>query len=144
MRFKLFGRCTSEHIAGENEASVSSQGEVIVREFDYSDFNTQFLDTINTASNHFKPKDGFRFVIKGISISGNRNIGVNGSIYSLYTANSATSTTIIDEPFTAEIPKSSVLVAILPAIRIAEGVFLNSKCDDDDIRVTIYGYYVPA
>lgn len=144
MRFRLFGTCASENTGGQNEAAVTSQGEVLIREFAYSEFNTQFLDVVDTASNHFKPKDGFRFVITGLSISGNRNIGVNGSVYSLYTANSATSTAIIDEPFTAEIPKSSFSVQQLPKVRIAEGVFLNSKCDDDDIRVTVYGYFVPV
>lgn len=144
MRFKLFGRGPDEYIGGLNEASVSSHGELIIREFDYSDFDTQNVNVIDTAFNHFKPKDGFRFVITGLSISGDRNIGVNGSIYSLYTATSATSITAIKEPFTAEVPKSSFIATSLPRVRIAEGVFLNSKCDDNDIRVTVFGYFVPA
>lgn len=143
MKFNLLGRGSSGK-GKVNEASVSDAGEIIVREFDYSEFNTQFLDTVDTAFNHFKPKDGFRFVVTGLSLAGNRNIGVNGSIYSLYTATSATSISVIDEPFTAEIPKGSLTFGPIPRVRIAEGVFLNSKCDDDDIRVTVYGYFVPS
>lgn len=144
MKFSLFGRDPAVDKGGINGASISDAGEVIIREFDYSEFNTQLLDTVDVAFNHFKPKDGFRFVITGLSLAGNRDIGVNGSIYSLYTATSATSTVIVDEPFTAEVPKSSLSFGPIPQVRIAKGVFLNSKCDDNNIRVTVYGYFVPV
>jgi len=144
MRFKLFGRGSGEGAGGQNEASVSANGELITRPFDYSEFDFQTLDSIDTAFNHFGPKDEFRFVITGVVISGNRDIGVNGSIMSIYTATTATSTTALSTPFSVEVPKSTVLPYIQPNIIIAENVFLNSKCDDDVVRVGIFGFFVPA
>jgi hypothetical protein len=55
-----------------------------------------------------------------------------------------TPTTVIDEPVSLEVPKSTLTLVSLPKVRIAEGVFLNSKCDDNNITVTVYGYFVPA
>lgn len=141
---RLIGRGTGENIGARNEASISSNGETITRPFDYSLFSFQLLDTVDVAFNHYKPKTGFQFVITGVVISGNRDIGVNGSICSLYTANSATSATAIDTTFEIEVPKSTVLPFVQPNTIIGENVFLNSKCDDNSVRVGVFGYFVPT
>ena len=144
MRFKLFGRDPGKNAGSQNEASISNNGEVITRPFNYSEFNSQTLNVVDTAFNHVGPKDKFRFVITGVVISGNRDIGVNGSILSIYTASTATSTTALDTPVQVEVPKSTVLPYIQPNVIIAENVFLNSKCDDDVVRVGIFGFFVPV
>lgn len=144
MKFRLIGRGSGKNQGAQNEAGVSTQGEVLVRAFDYSEFNFQTVNLDNTAFNHFEPKTGFRFVIKGAIISGNRDIGANGAVLTIYEASSATSTVVIATPFEIEVPQSTVLPFIIPDVRIAEGSFLNSKSDDSTVRVVLFGYFVPA
>lgn len=114
MKFRLFGRGSGENAGSVNEAGVSSNGELLTRAFDYSDFNFQTIDAADTAFNHFKPKEGFQFVITGVIVSGNKDIGVNGAILTVYTATTATSTTPLGTPFEIEVPKSTVLPFIVP------------------------------
>jgi len=142
MKIKIWGRGVGTR-GGLNEVGVSSSGEVLVRAFDYSDFLFQTIDTVDTAFNFFKPKQGFQFVITGVVISGNRDIGVNGSILTVYTADSTTSTTALSTPFEIEVPKSTVLPFIIPNVLTAEGIFLNGKADDATVRVGMFGYFVP-
>lgn len=127
----------------ERTADVSGNGELIVRAFDYSDADFQTLNVDNAAFNFFEPISGERFVITGLVVSGNRDIGVNGAILTIYTADSATSTTPIATVFEIEVPKSTVLPFIVPNVRLEEGVFLNGKSDDSTVRVGMFGYFVP-
>ena len=130
-------------VSGDNEADISDNGELLTRAFDYSEFDFQTIDSANTAFNFFKPKQDFRFVMTGVVVSGNRDIGVNGAVLTIYTANSVSSTAVVGTPFEIEVPKSTVLPFIVPNIRIDEGVFLNGKVDDTTVRVGVFGYFVP-
>lgn len=144
MKFRLLGRGSAKDKGRENEASISGNGELITRAFDYSDSSFQTIDAANTAFNFFKPKDGFQFVITGVVISGNKDIGVNGAVLTLYTATTATSTTAVKTPFEVEVPKSTVLPFIIPNVIAGEEIFLNGKADDTTVRVGLFGYFVPA
>ena len=80
MKFRLIGRGSGKDAGRQNEAGVSAQGEVLTRAFDYSDAEFQTINVVDTAFNFFKPKTGFRFVIKGTVISGNRDgVGIVGN-----------------------------------------------------------------
>ena len=130
-------------VGNGNEVDISSNGEILTRAFDYSSFSFQTINAVDTAFNFFKPKQDFQFVFTGIVVSGNRDIGVNGSILTIYTANADDSTTVLGTPFEIEVPKSTVLPFIIPNVIINEGVFLNGKADDATVRVGVFGYFVP-
>lgn len=121
---------------------VSSNGEILSRPFDYSDSFFKNLNVVDTAFNLVEPKSGEQFVISGLAISGNRDIGVNGSILVIYGTDDATSTTTTGKEIEFEVPKSTVLPFIQPNLLIAEGLFLNGKCDDNSVRVNLFGYFV--
>ncbi len=143
MRFKLWGKDPAGK-GGLNEAAISSRGEVITRPFAYSQPFFQNLNVVDTAFNFAKPTTGKRFVVVGTVISGNRDIGVNGSITVIYGAETETSTTVAQTIAEVEVPKSDVFPFVIPNVLVNEGLFVNGKCDDNSVRVTLYIYEVPA
>ncbi len=137
---------TKVTLVGQNDIPVklSPNGEVLTRPFNYSELFFQNLDTDNEVKNFVVPKVGQQFVISGLAISGNRDIGVNGSILVIYGTDSATNATTTGKEAQFEVPKTTVLPFIQPNLLIDEGLFVNGKCDDNSVRVSMFGYYVPT
>ncbi len=133
-----------EIIGTEGKVRVSSNGELIVRGFDYFEAFRANLNVVDQAFNLVEPQGGKQFVVTGLAISGNRDIGVNGSILVIYDADSVTSLTVLNDSIDLEVPKSTVLPFLQPNIILGEGVFINAKCDDDAVRVSLFGFFVPA
>ena len=132
-------------LGGENNtpARVSSNGELLTRLFDYSESESATVNVVDTAFCLYAAKPAEQFVVTGASVSGNRDIGVNGSIFELYGDVSAEGTTIVQSVLSLEVPKNSVFPFLLPNVLLKKGLFLNAKADDDVVRVSVFGYYVP-
>ena len=133
-----------EIIGTDGKVRVSSNGELIVRAFDYSKPAFANCNVDDTAFNLKRPETGKQFVTTGAVISGNRDIGVNGSILIIYEADSLTSLTVAETIIEAEVPKGSFLPFLVPNVIAAEGSFINAKCDDNSVRVALYGFFVPT
>lgn len=144
MWFKLRGHDSGKNQGTLNEMGVSANGEALMRSFKYSDPEFENLNVVDTAFNFFKPQSGFQFVAKGALISGNRDIGVNGSILVIYGAATEASITVVTTILEAEVPKSSVFPFVVPDVITPEGQFINGKCDDNSVRVALYGFFVPT
>ena len=126
------------------QVGVSENGELFVRPVKYSVPAFANCTTVDVGVNLKKPVAGQQFVATGAIISGNRDIGVNGSIFQLYESSGSTSITIIGDPIIeVEVPKSTILPFILPNVITDEGRFINAKCDDNSVRIALYGYFVP-
>lgn len=125
-------------------AGVSANGEVLTRAFDYSKATFQNCNVDNTAFNLKEPEAGKQFVVTGAIIAGNRDIGVNGSILVLYEATSTTDTTPATTIIEVEVPKNTIFPFLVPNVITDEGSFINAKCDDNSVRVALYGFFVPA
>lgn len=122
---------------------VSENGELITRAFDYSIPTFANCNVDDTAFNLKVPEAGKQFVATGAVISGNRDIGVNGSILIVYTASSTSSLTVVETIIEVEVPKSTIFPFLVPNVITAEGAFINAKCDDNSVRVSLYGFFVP-
>lgn len=131
-------------LVGANGIPVKTteNGELVTAPLHYSDPYTQDLGEVNTAYNFLPPKVGMQFVITGAVISGNRNIGNDGSNLVVYGADSAESLTVLTDLIDVEVPKSTIHPFVVPNVVVPEGEFINGKCDDDDVKVTLYGYFV--
>jgi len=127
-------------------ADVSVNGEMITRAFNYSTPAFQNMDQTTDAFNFQSPSVGEQFVITGVVLSGNRDIGVNGAITTIYEATGIDSTTITAARILleVEIPKSTVFPFLVPNILVGEGFFVNGHTDDNNVRVALYGYFVPV
>jgi hypothetical protein len=128
---------------GSQQVQVNEAGELIVSDgpYDLAKFNE--LDATNTAYNFYGPRGREQFVITGFLMYGDKQVST-----------STNSTVLIYE---SELPDSTVEDRVLvqvevgqnqsipfPNIRILcnKGVYINGKCDDDDIHMTIFGHYV--
>ncbi len=125
-------------------ADVSDQGELITRGFAYSDPKFQNMDLVDTAYNFFVANAGFRFVITGIILDANRNVGANGASVIIYEATTATTITVSKTLFEFDMVKQSSKVLVPLLVQTTEGVFVSGKTDDDDVLATVMGYYIPS
>ncbi len=126
----------------KNYAKISPQGEIFTRQLKFGIAKFQAMDTTDTAFNFFPPRPGERFVITGVLVNTNKDIGVDGAIVDLYEASSATSTTIDKSLARTNLLKNDTVP--LPGIflGVTEGKFINGKTDDTIVNMTVGGYYV--
>ena len=110
----------------------------------YSEPEFQNLNVVDTAFNLRKPVTGKRFVVVGALISGNRDIGVNGSITIIYGATTETTITVTQTIAELEVGKSTVFPFVIPNVLVTTDLFINAKCDDASVRISLYLYEVPA
>ena len=62
----------------------------------------------------------------------------------VYEASSTTSLTVVNDAIIeVEVPKNTVFPFIVPNVLTDEGSFINAKCDDNSVRISLYGYFVP-
>ena len=127
----------------ENEACVTSRGEMATNDIEYSVVYFVDADVISTAYNFVPPIAGKRFVIKYITLSGDKDIGTNGSTVEIYEATSPTSTVIEKQLLRIVLPEKTNFTKPANTI-VSEGVWVNIKHNDDDVFATLEGYYVSA
>ncbi len=121
---------------------VSPQGEILTRQLKFGEGQFQSMDTIDTAFNFFKSRAAERFVITGILINTNKDIGVNGATFDLYEASSASSTAIDKQLVRLNILKNDTVAIPGTFLAVTEGKFLNGKTDDATVNVTVGGYFI--
>jgi len=129
----------------KSKAGVSKIGQLIVAPFAYDD--TQFIELAadNTAYNFYKPKVGEQFVITGLRAKADRQVSntVDADVV-IYEASSPTSLTA-DKILHQEAMIRGDSVTLNPTnILVSKGKYVNAKTTDDDIHMTIMGYYIPA
>ena len=95
-------------------AIVTNRGQLVIAPLDFSTLSFQNLSTDDVAENFFKPLAGKRFVITDVIVETDRNVGVNGAT-----------------------------VDILNIIT-TEGKFINGKTDDNNVLLSIGGYFVSS
>lgn len=123
---------------------ASDNGELATAPIQYSTGEFNNMDLVDTAYNFHQPTAGKRFVITGIIVATNRNVGVNGATIEFYEASAIDTTTVDKTILQLDMAKNDILPILGANVILTEGVFLNGKTDDDDVLVTISGYEVDA
>jgi len=124
-------------------AKISDYGEVKVAPYAYSLPYFQNMGTANTAYNFVPPKQDQFFVITGVLMQANKNVNAStAAVVDLYEADSATDLVIDTSVFQIEMVKNDRLPLVPLNIKVTEGKFLNGKTTDDDVLMTVTGYYV--
>ena len=135
-----------------NRACITPLGELVVGGTNHSEPYTASATVINTGYNYttlagtgIVPVAGKRFVITSILIGCDRNVGAtSGALINIYEAESPTSiTSTKDIVKDIEIVKNERQFMNLDMI-VTEGKWVNIKTDDNNVRSTIWGYYVNA
>jgi hypothetical protein len=131
-------------ISGENneKAKVTAAGQLITAPLEYSTISFNTLAVIDTAYTFATPIGGKEGVITDIIIATDRNVGASGSLIEIYLADSPTSTVIASNILTIEMTKNSTMVMNGLNWKFPAGKWLNAKCNDNNVYLTITGYYI--
>lgn len=130
---------------GSRHVKINEEGELLVSDgaFDTPVFNE--LAEINTAYNFFKPKAHKVLIITGFLAYGDKQISTStNSTVVIYEGTQADTTTADRVLFQFEVGNNQSVP--FPSIKLLcrSGYYINAKCDDDDVHMTILGHYVNA
>lgn len=126
------------------EVKVTRLGQLVTAPLAYGETVFKELAEPDTAYNFYEPRAGKRFVITGMIVTTNRNVGVNGAVIEFYEAGAIDSTTVGKTILRLDMVKNQILPIVGTNFILTEGVFLNGKTDDDDVLATIAGYEVDS
>ena len=132
------------HIAdptNDTAVSVSSNGELHTAPLHHNQSIHYKLDTINTAYTFADIQTGKEMHLENILIYANKGVGTNDATVTIYTSLEADSLVVKDVIMEFEIPKYGTRDLIGLNLKLGGGVYLNAKTDDNDIFLTMMGYY---
>lgn len=132
-------------VDGHNVSSVSQLGQVIVAPYAYDETEFRELAVDDTAYNFYVPKSGKQFIITGIRAKADRQVSPTSDADVVIYEASAPDTTVVDRVLYREAMVQGESVTLVPTnILVNTGVWINAKTSDDDIHMTIFGYYIPV
>jgi hypothetical protein len=128
-----------------NKVCVTAAGQLTVAPFSYDDAVHMELAEPNIGYNFYWPVQDKRFVITGITMKADRDVSNTvDAVVIVYEADSEDETTVTKEIFQESMIRGERTTLLPLNIIVTEGQWLNAKTTDDDIHMTIMGYYVPA
>jgi len=124
-------------------ARVTKAGELVVAPFTYDETEFRELAEDDTAYNFYEPKPKHFFVITGFNMKADRDVSqtIDAEVI-IYEATSKTETTVSKVLFQEAMVRGE-RTSLTTHIRVNSGVWINAKTSDDDIHMTIMGYYIP-
>lgn len=124
-------------------AKVTAKGQLVVGPIDFSEAFNATLGTAAAAVNVVPPLHGFNFIITSILLYANRNVGVNDATVTIFESSvGPTSSVPTKVIFTSEVPKQTSRDVQPLNLQVTESRWVNAVTDDDDVFVTIMGYYI--
>ena len=125
-------------------ACVTTNGQVVTAPYAYDDVSFMELAEANTAYNFFEPKDGKQFVITGMYAKADKQVSsTTEATVVLYEGDSSSTTTVDKTLFSAAVLQYDQISITPMNLLVTAGKFVNGKTTDDDVHVTLFGYYVP-
>jgi len=86
-----------------------------------------------------------KFVITGIVANADQQVSTNtGATVIVYEASAEDSTTVDKVLYQDDMIRNDRIVLLPLNILVNNGVYINAKTSDDDIHMTIFGYYINA
>jgi hypothetical protein len=134
----------------KRNAHVSANGELLIREYAYSEPYSVLLAgaTSTLAKNLVEAKASDQFVVTGVIFAADRNIGPNGANITLYESTAADSTVQAKVLFEVDILKQTNFAPPLPdtGILARQGFYLNVDRDATagTVRAQVFGYFIPT
>ncbi len=125
-------------------AEVTPLGQLVVAARAYDEVVFKELAEDDTAYNFYAPKPGQQFVITLLRAKADRDVSptVDAAVV-IYEADTD-STTTVDKVLHQEAMIKGESVTLSMNLLVTAGKFVNAKTTDDDIHMTVMGYYVPA
>ena len=129
----------------DHRARVTSRGQQVVAPYDFDTPGFMELAEPDTAYNFSiaGPAVGKCFVITSIDFRADKQVSNTvDAVVELYEATTATTLTVAKELRKWAVVEGDIISQNLNLL-IGLGVFVNAKTTDDDIHITLGGYFVP-
>ncbi len=133
----------TELFSGGNRASITQLGQQVTAPFAYDLVVAKTLETDNVAVTFYEPRVDNQFVVTGILLTADSNV-TGSALIDIFETAAEGSGTIDKAILHVEILKNGNRDITGLNILVTEGKHINAKTDDDDVFVTIMGYYIPS
>lgn len=126
------------------KACVTTIGQLVTAPYAYDLTIFNELAEPDTAYNFYEPIDAEQFVITGFIAKADKQVSstVDADVV-IYEADLSDTTTATKVLFQAAMVEGDLIVANPLNILVNAGAFVNAKTTDDDVHMTIMGYYIP-
>ena len=127
----------------KHKAKVTSSGELVVAPLAYDETVFNELAEPNTAYNFYPPLPGKQFVITAVIFRADKQVSSQtDAVVVIYEA-ADTATIVVDKVLIQFAVVQGDIITTTPLrILVNEGKHVNAKTSDDDIHMTITGYYI--
>jgi hypothetical protein len=124
-------------------AKVTPIGQLVTAPVAYDDTVFKELAVDDTAYNFWPPKPGEQFVITGVLFRADKQVSstVDATVV-IYEATTNSTLTVSKVLIQFAVVQGDIINATALNLLVNEGRYVNAKTDDDDIHMTIMGYYV--
>ncbi len=130
---------------GNNEAKVkvTPSGELVVGPLSYDETVFNELDTVDVGVNFYEPLPGKQFVMTGVLFRADKQVSstVDATVV-VYEAGDTATATVDKVLIQFAVVQGDIINATSLNLLVGVGKFVNAKTDDDDIHMTIMGYYI--
>lgn len=129
---------------GNTFARVTSIGQLNTAPYAYDLTVFMELAEPDTAYNFYVPKVGKQFIVTGLRAKADRDVSTTVDATVVVYEGATADTTTADKVLYQEAMVRGESVTLLPLnILVNVGKYVNAKTTDDDIHMTIMGYYIP-
>ena len=125
------------------EACVTKSGELVVSPLNYEQTKFNELAEDDTAYNFYVPESDKQFGITGMLVYGDKEVAsaTNATVV-IYEASAPNTVTVDKVLVQIEIGRNQGFPLFPLRILVSPGVYINAKTDDDDVHMTIMGFYI--
>ncbi len=127
----------------DKSASVVNEGSLAVSPRHYNEIFSIKLDVAAQVYNIVPAKSGYYFVGQVLIMTGNKNIGTSDATVTIYAATEEDGAYAAGTEFLQlELEKNGKI--IIPGMNLItrdKGIWVNATTDDDDVYLTLLGYY---
>jgi len=129
----------------KNKGCITPIGQLVVSPFSYDETTHIELATPDTAYNFYTPEPEQQFVITGFIAKADKQVSNTVDAQVVIYEGLYNDTIIVDKVlFETAMVSGDNIVATPLNILVSEGKYVNAKTSDDDIHLTIMGYYIPV
>jgi len=120
---------------------VTSLGQLVTAPISYDEVKTISLNVDDAGFTFYKPKAGEQFVVTAILLTADKNVTTD-CIVEIYESAAEDSNVVSGSVLSLEMLKNTGRDITGLNFVASEGVYINGKTDDNNVSVTIMGYYI--
>jgi len=128
---------------GSTAVKVSPNGALVTASAKSSESVFNVLDVANTAYNFYLPKPSQQFIVTGIRAKADRDVSntVDATVV-IYTAEDIDSLTVVDSIHQEAMVRGEAFTLLPLNVLVGAGLWVNAKTTDDDIHMSVMGFYI--